>query len=390
MGKPGKLQDAQLQYLFSLVRYIVDTYNYQPVFICSGKEEGSYCGKLFKKFSIKGTIFYDLSVNNLLSVIKCAKLYIGLEPVLAHLSIALKIRTLFIKEQKMTFSSENSHVKIFQNLGEKTFPYEKFKHAVDELLAIKELIFVHKYDTRNTADKIICPLDIFKTYFTQKPYILHKFDVDELPFISFKKAVFVLGGGGLVNQNEAWNHAVNKLAKKNKVIGWGIGFNRHYDTSISEPINLKEFALLGLRDFNKTPYRYVPCPSCLYPALEKKLPVKRKIGAILHYGNLIDSLGYDTIYNDRSFEEIITFIAESEVILTNTYHMVYWSTLMGKKVILLKSFSERFKYFQYPPVFYSGDLESDIKQAKIYTEALANCRKLNLEFFQDFQNFLTK
>ena len=201
--------------------------------------------------------------------------------------------------------------------------------------------------------------------------------------------MFVFGGGGLVNQNDSWSRVINKLAESNPVIGYGIGFNQHYNSPIFIPTNLKRFALLGLRDFNKPPYRYVPCPSCLYPGFDKSLPIKRKIGAIIHYGNLIDSLGYETIYNDRPLEEIITFIAESEVILTNTYHMVYWSTLMRKKVGLLGSFSEKFKYFKYPPQLYSGNLEEDIKYAKIYPEALSECRELNEEFFQDFKKFIT-
>ena len=62
--------------------------------------------------------------------------------------------------------------------------------------------------------------------------------------------------------------------------------------------------------------------------------------------------------------------------------MVYWATLMGKKVILFSSFSNKFDSFKYHPVRYSGDLEKDIAQAHTYPQALEECRKLNLAFFK--------
>lgn len=61
---------------------------------------------------------------------------------------------------------------------------------------------------------------------------------------------------------------------------------------------------------------------------------------------------------------------------------MYWATLMGKKVILYKPFSSRYDYFKFPPTLYSGNLDEDIKNAKSYSNALEECKKLNFDFFQ--------
>ena len=45
-----------------------------------------------------------------------------------------------------------------------------------------------------------------------------------------KDDIVIVGGGGLMNFNETWNHQINViLEKSDNVIGWGLGFNTHYD-----------------------------------------------------------------------------------------------------------------------------------------------------------------
>lgn len=68
--------------------------------------------------------------------------------------------------------------------------------------------------------------------------------------------------------------------------------------------------------------------------------------------------------------------------------MVYWATLMGKKVVLYKPFSNRFDHIKFTPVTYSGVMEADIKKAKTYPTALQECRNLNLKFFEKVKQII--
>ena len=150
---------------------------------------------------------------------------------------------------------------------------------------------------------------------------------------------------------------------------------------------MNDFTLLGLRDYNKG-YPYLPCVSCLKKELTLKSKIKRKVGCVIHYENTDITFDYPTMYNNQPFEDIIKFISESEVIITNTYHIMYWSTLMNKKVILFNPFSNKFDNFKFKPVKYTGHMEADIKKAKNYPEAMEECKKLNLAFFEKVKRLI--
>lgn len=44
--------------------------------------------------------------------------------------------------------------------------------------------------------------------------------------------------------------------------------------------------------------------------------------------------------------------------------------------------SRNFDYFAWPPTFYSGNIEADLRKAKAYPHALAQARDANLDFWQ--------
>lgn len=383
------------------------------IFIVCGSNEKNYCQKLINETGENDVkLLSGLPVEQLLSVLKLAKMYIGQDSGVFHIAAALNIRSLCLSAGNAYFRFVNypktrQNVKVVFPVGTEEWILEnkdiyhtlvdtncflinqlrpdKVIEAAEALLSRKEIVFIHKLKTKNTGDQEICPYDYFKNYFDQ--YIVQKFDIDDLNYLSFKKAIFILGGGGLINQNDNWNNWTNKLIEnKNKVIGWGLGFNQHYDRPVKSKMKLSEFSLLGIRDYNvKQPY--LPCVSCLRIDNEAS-KIVRKIGCIIHYENTKNPFDFPTIYNNQSFEEIIKFIKESEIIITNTYHAMYWSTLMNKKVILYNPFSNRFDNFKYKPVIYSGNLEKDINSAIIYSKSLEECKSLNREFFEKIKKII--
>jgi hypothetical protein len=47
-----------------------------------------------------------------------------------------------------------------------------------------------------------------------------------------------------------------------------------------------------------------------------------------------------------------------QVIVTSTYHGMFWGTLLQRKVVVVNAFSSKFFTFRYPPAMYAGDLDA--------------------------------
>jgi hypothetical protein len=131
-------------------------------------------------------------------------------------------------------------------------------------------------------------------------------------------------------------------------------------------------------------YDYVPCVSCKMKGLLMERPIERRIGILDHIAFHNSPLMYERVsmnLNSYSIKTILEFIASSEVIVTSSYHGMYWATLMKKKVILGIDWSTKFHYFKYPPVLFSGDIEKDIEKCKIYPKSLEESIQANDNFY---------
>ncbi len=250
------------------------------------------------------------------------------------------------------------------------------------------LHFIHRIDQTNIGDLSCCPLPYFSDF---ERFKVMKHDIYNINFSKIAPDdLIILGGGGLFNCLEEWNQNINHLLELcPNVIAWACGFNLHHNTSIQTPIAFDRFKLLSIRDHNyHDSFNYVPCVSCFLPQLTRKYRTKRKIGLIEHKQFPLTEFEGERISNKAPLSEIIPFIGSSEIIITSSYHIWYWATLMKKKVILAHTFSEKFNYLPYPAVQYSGNLEQDIQNCQIYTNALKECRLANLLFFQQIKPYL--
>jgi hypothetical protein len=156
-------------------------------------------------------------------------------------------------------------------------------------------------------------------------------------------------------------------------------------------IDFNRFKFIGIRDYNhKSGLPYVPCPSVFrfaYSEAENTLPVRR-IGIIEHHNFPVSGFNYDKVNNSYNINGIIKFILQSEIIITNSYHVIYFCQLLGKNVICINRFSDKFDYFEYKPVFYSGSLESDILKIQTNAHFKEEAVKLNLEYFSGIREFI--
>lgn len=277
----------------------------------------------------------------------------------------------------------------------KYFPLLKIKHGrvylfhflnVGVMKEQKQKIhFIHRVDNTNTGDMASCPLQYFPDLG------ISAVNVHDIYNINLNKInrndIVIFGGGGLFDCLESWNRAINDVLDKCKnCFAWGVGFNTHANTHVQTKINFNKFKKIFIRDKNHpSKFDFCPCPSCMlnFPQIK----TSRKIGVLEHKMFKLD-LDYDAIDNRADLDKLLQFIAESEIIITSSYHGWYWATLMGKKVIVMRPFSSKFNWLPWPPVFYSGDLDKDIQRAQSYTDALSEARNKTQEVYQYIKSMI--
>ncbi|NNK87633.1 MAG: hypothetical protein HKO90_05075, partial [Flavobacteriaceae bacterium] len=89
---------------------------------------------------------------------------------------------------------------------------------------------------------------------------------------------------------------------------------------------------------------------------------------------------YPLSSNTTNLEEMISFIGKSHILVTDSYHAMYWGILMEKKVIAIPTTSKFFD-FKYKVVISSYDsFEDDLKKPGFYTGVLEECRDINRKF----------
>ena len=87
---------------------------------------------------------------------------------------------------------------------------------------------------------------------------------------------------------------------------------------------------------------------------------------------------------------IIEILGSSDTVITNSYHGVYWATLLGRKVVCIP-WGSKFNMFKHPPTMATErNWVEKIEKAKSYPEALEDCRKANIAFYNDVKNLIEK
>ena len=299
-----------------------------------------------------------------------------------------------------------------------------------------KFVVIHRTDPNNTGDIASNPLQYFL-----KPDEYEVTDIDTLGQVAYPDDVpIIVGGGGLLNNehfgenverclmtpdgaqlencwdnqwrliNPKYKQAHNQFYEQFKDLitstlakihrsgvprfVWGAGHNNQKAqqkdimiAGVRYPKFLREFDLVGIRDVvDEQPYQWVPCASCMHPALRKKYPIKNDIIFYEHKKQLIKGAEFGSkpvprfINTGSNVEQTIELIGSANVVLTNSYHGVYWATLLGKKVICVSPWASKFYMFKHQPMFLKSmkdfdddDVASIIDQAPQFPLALDEC-----------------
>jgi hypothetical protein len=251
------------------------------------------------------------------------------------------------------------------------------------------VVSAHRLDTGNLGDRMSSPT-LYFDFLRAVP----RFDLLQVPRrVARDASVIIVGGGGLLDNDyfgDAWADLLG--ATSAEVIAWGLGHNRHGGSAARYPEFLQRFSLAGLRDdaagFGQA-FDWVPCASCMHPAFDAAETVTTEVVCYAHASHPLRVEGVPTITNaERDFARVIRVLASADTVLTNTYHGMYWSTLLGRKVVVFP-YSSKFYGFRYPVAMAEPrDWQSARRRAVRATAALAECRAANVAFAAKVQRRL--
>jgi len=228
------------------------------------------------------------------------------------------------------------------------------------------IVNIHRINHNNTGDMASSPLD----YFDLGPSI--RIDIQTAQIQDYHGLV-IFGGGGLFRPG--WIEIIKGICAINRYCFWGVGINN------TSPPDLK---LEGIRDIypNST---WVPCASCMSKLFDKVYPIKEDVVMLKHTKQPLPNFTFRTLDNNRQFEEIIEFLGSANIVITNSYHGVYWATLLGKKVLCVSQYN-KFNYMKYRvPVCRDITLDdfNFIKdEIETFPNALQECREANINHFK--------
>lgn len=299
-----------------------------------------------------------------------------------------------------------------------------------------KFVVFHRTDPNNVGDIASQPLQYFLP--RDQYQVVDILDVGKEPYSNNVPAI--VGGGGLIGNDfignnldrlisssdqkqleklwkQRWqlanadNTALNKefteeyrlLIKKyidrlptskNLRYIWGAGHNTEGKKdkggriAIEYPESLVNFDLVGVRDYG-TEFEWVPCASCMHPALRQTYSIKNDVIFFEHKKQFLKGtdFGHDPIprfiNSGSNVEQTIELLGSANVILTNSYHGAYWGTLLKKKVIVVGAWSSKFFGLKHAPVFLDKaiDYKKVLDEVPIHHTALDECINANGSFW---------
>lgn len=296
-----------------------------------------------------------------------------------------------------------------------------------------KFIVIHRRDENNVGDMASEPLQYFLAPDEYQTVDITKMSESELP----DSVPVILGGGGLIGNEffgdttrhllmspdyaaltdlwrQRWhlrdprNHAlheefvtkyqdlirgyIDKLSKKRGArIIWGAGHNKQLDRKFKGqdwPDWLVQFDQIGIRDYGQD-LHWVPCASCMHPALNNSYAIKNSVIWFEHKKGLIKDFGTDSIprfvNSGNNMEQTIELLGSAETILTNSYHGAYWGTLLGRRVIVVGAWSTKFSAMRWPPAFMNEGDDWRQVETQVHQDALEICIERNKQYWKKVQ-----
>jgi hypothetical protein len=201
--------------------------------------------------------------------------------------------------------------------------------------------------------------------------------------------VTIFGGGAIAGT--MINTGIHKTLQSRFKVAWGVGRTKWGEKRrLEKPTGLRDLDLIGVRDYARrmpADERYVPCVSCMHPLFDRPYTATREVVLFVNSDRAITNRaphrvrGIPCLTNRSPIDDIIPWLASAETVLTNSYHGLYWATLLGRKVVLVNPYSSKFFNMRHSaPVVDDGNWREGAAKATTHPDFLPECRAINRDF----------
>jgi hypothetical protein len=273
-----------------------------------------------------------------------------------------------------------------------------------------QTIAVFRKDPTNVGDWWSPP----HRYFALKPE--QTLDLVHLPDLLPQHGLVLVGGGGLGREGFRGHlQHLRRACPDAQLVAWGVGadlpdfdIEREHRPSAADLLGdyFQEFDHVKSRVWMPDqPDQWVPCSSAMHPEFDNLWGQAPDVDVVVYshkrkrmqppsWRNLWKKSrsplslprSVSVIHADNEGQDIVgklKTLARARVVVTNSYHGVYWSTLLGKKVVCVPFKSGLFS-FRHRPLYRLRTISlDDLHLAPAHPEALRECRSANLQFFED-------
>jgi hypothetical protein len=240
---------------------------------------------------------------------------------------------------------------------------------------MKRIVFKHIRNTHNVGDFACCPLDYL--HFENAVAM----DLDEhTPACD----AVVFGGGKIFGSLVSKMNLHDRQA--NHRVAWGVSTVQSSIFAFRYYLSRRQMTLVGSRDYGDARYDYAPCTSGLSPLFDRTYKTQHEIAFYLHktkseHMKIEVPSGVPVLSNfSDSMQTAIEFLGSADVVVSNSYHGVYWALLLGKRVLCLP-FSKKFMNYRFAPAYSTPDRwQKDIRQAQSHHYMLEVVRNASVDF----------
>lgn len=240
-----------------------------------------------------------------------------------------------------------------------------------------EIVFKHHRETNNLGDAVCSPYEYFDDLSSRGVAM-------DLARRTPKTRAVVYGGGKIVGGLHKTFGRFDIEAKHR--IAWGVSTVQSSVLSLKYWRAFRRLDLVGSRDWGDDRFPWVPCATCMSPLFDRPQPETQDVVLYLHHWKsdaqrVNRSEGVPVLENNNtSLDETIDFLASGRVVVSNSYHGVFWGLILGKKVLCLP-FSKKFSHYRIPPGYADPSTwTNEIHKAQGSDELLELCRDASNSF----------
>ena len=242
-----------------------------------------------------------------------------------------------------------------------------------------DIVFKHHRDTDNLGDAVCSPFDYV-------PDLAARGLALDLSKPTPPTNAVIYGGGKIMGGLRKTLGGEDFAARHR--IAWGVSTVQSSSISIKYWRAFRCLDLVGTRDWGDDRFIYAPCVTCLAPYFDEPHCEEHDVVLYLHHWKSSSQRVARPKNiparenNDPDFAEVIRFLGSGRIVVSNSYHGVYWGLLLGKKVLCLP-FSNKFKNYRVSPGYADAETwPESLDKAQGSDEVLGICRNATRDFSQ--------